>query len=461
MERIGADGAPRVLELLDRPGCVLCRTLTDAAGTWVRWFVTENHASPDMLAALEQSIGFCPPHTRRLLTEGTAVLRLPWVATVRGAVGQAERLAARQHWGQRQRKSRQLPCPLCQVLARREHAARSDLAAGLENSTVQAAIRDHEGLCFQHLKDLLPGLAARSAAVASSAVAGLLATVPSATQQAATAVTGHDADALARVLYVDTHASMLEAERVAGQPAGVIDLAPPERMIADLQAGSCPICRAAGREEIRYLYWLGRHTPGSSPASSDLHLCRQHLHDAWSMPDAGPCATGVRTAAARSQAEALAAAAAVLARAPRRDRRRSSGEKRDGAVAPEPFRAVVQRLADDDYCRACQVKTSAAARQQALLRTCLQDPRILRVLEESHGLCLLHAAQVSDPEATPVLNRLLTQLRQLDWELEEDSRKRAWDHRHEPKGHEQSAWWRLPALLDGDVFLGLALRAPE
>jgi len=74
---------------------------------------------------------------------------------------------------------------------------------------------------------------------------------------------------------------------------------------------------------------------------------------------------------------------------------------------------------------------------------------------DAHGVCLRHAAEVApDRDAGPVLSRLLTQLRQAQWELAEDARRQAWDRRHEPRGHEQDAWRRIPALIDGEVYLG-------
>jgi hypothetical protein len=435
----------------------------------MRWFVTENHAVSATLLSLEQSIGFCPAHARRLLAEGgPEVLRLPWKFTVRGAIGWAERLAARPGTGRRRRDPPRRPCPLCQVITRRESAARGDLAASLGNPEVGAAVRDRGGLCYRHFQDLLPGLSPASATVAASAVAVLLATMPPGTHQAALAVAGHDFDALARAPYLDAHASALLAERPAGRSAAISSRAPAERMIADLRADSCPICRGAAREETRYLRWLGEHRPGNGPASPDLHLCGKHLHDACSTGDAGPLVTGARAAAARGpaaargQAAALAAAAASLARTPHsgKGRPRASRGKSNRGAPLKAFRAAAQQLIDDDYCRACQVSTSAATRQQALLQACLQDSRVLRALEESHGLCLRHGTQAADSEAAPILGRLLTQLQQAQWELEEDARKQAWDHRHERRGHEQSTWRLLPALLDGDVFLGIAPQGP-
>ena len=131
----GADDVPRVLDLLDRPGCVLCRTQADAAGTWMRWFVLENHSDPATLLALGESTGFCPAHTRRVLTEaGPDVLRLPWEFTVRGAIDRAGRLASGRPAGRFRRTTSRASCPLCRVIAQRERATRSDLAACLDNT---------------------------------------------------------------------------------------------------------------------------------------------------------------------------------------------------------------------------------------------------------------------------------------------------------------------------------------
>lgn len=133
----GADDVPRVLDLMDRPGCVLCRTRAEAAGIWTRWFVIENHGVPATLLALEQSAGFCPAHTRRVLAEGgPEVLRMPWEFTVRGAIGRAGRLAAGDDPGRGRRDQPRSPCPLCRVIAQREQATRDDLAGSLDDPHV-------------------------------------------------------------------------------------------------------------------------------------------------------------------------------------------------------------------------------------------------------------------------------------------------------------------------------------
>jgi len=463
----GADDVPRVLDLMDRPGCVLCHTRADAAGIWMRWFVIENHGVPATLAGLERSAGFCPAHTRRVLAEGgPGVLRMPWEFTVRGAIGRAGRLAAGAGPGRGRRDRPRAPCPLCQVITQREQATRDDLAGCLDDPHVVAALRDRGALCYRDLRDLLPGLTPAQAAAAAAAAARLLAAVPPGSREAALALAGHDPDALARAPYLDRHAlSLADAATGLRRPGRLTDLAPADRMVAELRAGSCPVCRATGREVTRYLLWLGEDPSEDGPASLDLHLCARHLHDAWSVgAGAGSLVTGVRSAAARDQAAALAAAAAGLRGSPDGGRRRSRPSRHNaGDGGPgETFQMARARVTGDDYCRVCRLGEHAAARQQALLRACLRDPRVLRALEESHGMCLRHGAQAAAAglEAAPVLTRLLTQLRQAQWELEEDAEKQAWDRRHEPKGREHAAWRRLPALLDGDVFLGLPAGGP-
>ena len=182
--------------------------------------------------------------------------------------------------------------------------------------------------------------------------------------------------------------------------------AEPGWLIADLADGSCPICRAAGREQARYLLWLGQRCPERGPTADDLRLCARHLYD---------------TRSADSRALSISAAAG-----------------REQALA---FAAGARTLTDDRSCRACRASLDAEQRQLSLLHACLLDKRVLRAVEDAHGVCLRHAAEVApDRDAGPVLFRLLTQLRQAQWELAEDAGKQAWDRlQHEPKGHEQDA----------------------
>jgi hypothetical protein len=87
---------PDVLRILEQPGCVLCRICEEAARTWVRWFGMENHNDPALLHTVGESAVFCPARTRRLVAETSApVLRPSLTFTLGGAIGRAERTAAR------------------------------------------------------------------------------------------------------------------------------------------------------------------------------------------------------------------------------------------------------------------------------------------------------------------------------------------------------------------------------
>ncbi|MGH3289031.1 MAG: hypothetical protein ACRDPD_30875, partial [Streptosporangiaceae bacterium] len=65
--------------------------------------------------------------------------------------------------------------------------------------------------------------------------------------------------------------------------------------------------------------------------------------------------------------------------------------------------------------------------------------RVRHAFDNAHGVCLRHAAAVAaDRDAAPVVSRLVTQLLLAQRDLADD------------------AWRRIPALLDGEVYLGLA-----
>jgi hypothetical protein len=466
---------PEVLRLLDSDGCVLCRTREQAAAIWARWFVIESHSDPAMLASLLDSGGFCPSHTRRLLSlDSPQLLRMPWQFVLRGALERAERLAAGSG-----AIPATAPCTLCRTCGDREALASGDLVGSLGLPEVRAALPARGGLCYLHLRALLPRMRAPQVAVAAEAVAARLSQIPPDSEAACLALAGADPDALARAPLLGAHAARLTeahaarlteahaarlapAEGPSGpseqDPAG---LPPRDRLIADLLAGSCPLCRAAGREETRYLLWLHERWPKRGPASLETHLCPRHLHDMWATGNSAGWLTGTRARSGRQLAAALAAAAADP---PAAGNARRPFSRR--ARPPAAYRIAYEAVRGDSYCRACKVGQAATRRQRDLIRACLHDTRVLEAVGDAHGICLRHAVAVNpaagargaaaDPAWQPLLLRLVTRLRQAQWELSEDSEKQAWDCRHEPAGSEQTAWRRIPSLLDGAVFLGLA-----
>lgn len=67
----GYGGVPEAVRLLGEEGCVLCRSMEQAASAWVRWFAIESHSDPPALLGFQNSLGFCAPHTRLLLGLGS------------------------------------------------------------------------------------------------------------------------------------------------------------------------------------------------------------------------------------------------------------------------------------------------------------------------------------------------------------------------------------------------------
>jgi hypothetical protein len=416
----GAD-LPDVLVLLGQPGCMLCRVRDDAAGTWAGWFRTENHRDPELLDRLERSAGFCPAHTRRLLAEaGARLLRQPLGSAVRGARRQAEQIKVQPGRAWLRRRSAPAPCPLCRVTRERERFAAEDLAAAFGHPLVAAAIRDLDGLCVRHLLGLLPALSSRVQAgpAAAAAAARLCALVPG-EPGSRFMLAGRDPDALARLPYLQVHVRQPDAQtdRTGARPA--------ERLIADLAGDSCPSCRAAGRAQAGYLGWLAGAAPPRTVSSRAAALCPRHLHDSQVTAGAGTRVVSACHAAARDQLTALAA-----------------------GTSARPA---------DRPCGACQAGEDAERRQLSLLRACLPDARVRRALDDAHGVCLRHAAAMAaDRDAAPVVSRLVTQLLLAQRDLAGDVARQARDGRHEPDDGEQDAWRRIPALVDGEVYLGLA-----
>ncbi len=434
---------PDVLELLDEPGCVLCRTQDGWVSTWVAWFRAENHSADPTLRTVQESLGFCPAHTRLLLGLGApTILRAPWEFVLSAAISRVEAALK----GSPDGRAAIAPCPICHVVAVRVQEASEDLLPALQMGRIAAALRDRGGLCYNHLRDLLAHLSPRQANVVAGAVRALLSSVQPNTPQACVALAGHDADAPSRARLLQAQLRSLETE-----PTG---LPPNDRLVVDLAADSCPVCRAVGREQARFLVWLAMHRQENGPSGLDLQLCHRHLHDTWAVGDAGPKMTSQRLSLCHRLVTALASTAAAAAERGRQPRRFADSPSRSLPGGANPAGAYEDALAEimgKSYCRCCRIAQVTEERQLALVGACIDDYRVTDALARGHGLCLRHGSLLG---AGPVLRRLLTRLREAAWEQVESTRKQTWDARYEPRGAEQTVWRRVPMLLDGEVYLG-------
>ncbi|MBO0770656.1 MAG: hypothetical protein J2P35_04280 [Actinobacteria bacterium] len=92
-------------DILTGPGCPVCRYTAEAADRYLAWFALEGHGDADVITRLTASLGWCPRHTRDVMSQPGAATRL--TAVYRYLLeGARERLRAR--------KLRPAGCPACE-----------------------------------------------------------------------------------------------------------------------------------------------------------------------------------------------------------------------------------------------------------------------------------------------------------------------------------------------------------
>lgn len=175
------------------------------------------------------------------------------------------------------------PCPACATADARSQAAGDLLAASLKIREVGQALRERHGLCYPHLRDLLPGLRPAADTVCAAIE-----------DKGPVAAAGTDPDA--------EHRSRLFS-RVSGH-LDPVELPPAGRLVAELDAGSCPCCC---------------RPPGAGPYAEPGPPVRSLAHRGIGVPSAherGPAARGPQRDA-------------VVGHDPRYGRRRLAGQQFD------------------------------------------------------------------------------------------------------------------------------------
>lgn len=382
-------------DLLRGAGCPVCRYESEAEYRFLGWFALEAHADTSMITRLSRSLGMCPVHTRALLRQPGAEVRMTAVYRylLRAA---ADHLTAG--------TSAQAPCPACVHGAEAALRAVDTVVTGLQDGVLREGYRDAGGLCLPHLRTALPRSSRRLGSwLARDLADRLVGIVPGLAMLAG----DRDADA-------DLRARL----RIA-LPAGPSS--------ADLeQDGICPVCLTAAQAEC-----------GALTQADGTGWCPAHLRDACSSRDAG-CSLP-RSPAAPLLARQAEESVAWLA----------------GRTAPVSPRTMLRRLTGrggqptggtgGPRCPACDAANAATAQAGAPL----SDPQL-------PYLCLRHvmALRPRDPRRAVAARTAAHRTESVLRELEEAFGKRAWARRHEPRGGEMTAWRRAAALIDGRVYGG-------
>ncbi len=404
--------APSVLtlysaaDLLTGPGCPVCRYAAEASDRYLGWFALEGHSQPTAITRLCRSLGMCAAHTRRLMSQPGAAVRL--TAVYRYVVTAArDRLAGP--------TQRQAACPGCEHDGAAARRALATLLEDLSDSAVMRRCCDLGGLC-------LPHLAAASAVTRPRLVAPLV----EATRDTIAArdsrcdwLTGTDRDAQAR-------AALRGALATARPPS------PGQCSPAQCSAGpvACSPCLASAQAERYALVRLA--DPASRATDPALTLCSGHLADAA----AAAGAHGIRPLLAWQLQCLTAPPPAGRPRWPRLATR--NPEPRDGCTLCHARLAAVQHaLADlSGHPHGKAIDACLCVRHHLIFRA--GHPRAARDLAHA-------AARRAD---------------QLAAELAGAFDRAARAHSQGVPVPQSTAWRRAAAFLDGSVFGGLSWPLP-
>ncbi len=229
-------------DLLTAPGCPVCRYASEASDRYLRWFALEAHAQPDTVTRLCASLGPCARHTRLMMSQPGAVIRMTAVyryvltAARDRLTGRGGRLAA---------------CPACDHDVASADRALGTLIEGLTDSATMYRFRELGGVCLPHW--------------AAVATAGRRATVEWLTETMRESIAARGAR-LGWLAGTDPDAEIRVVMR-RSVPAS-----------ASLPPMACPPCLASAQAERDALDRLaGLASDGLDPTFT---LCAEHLADA-------------------------------------------------------------------------------------------------------------------------------------------------------------------------------------
>jgi hypothetical protein len=384
-------------DLMTAPGCPVCRYAAEASDRYVGWFALEGHAQPAMIATLGGSLGMCAAHSRRLLGQPGAALRL--TAVYRYVVTAArDKLAAG--------TARVAACPACEHDDAASGRALETLLDGLDDGQAADLCRDLGGVCIPHLA-AAPRRGRRRAVARLGET--LQETLAAAGQDRIGWLAGADHDAEAR-------AALRASIPATGRP------------------GACAACLAAVLAERASLTRL-RSRAGVSTANgrdAEPPLCARHLADAAVLA----AKTGELLALMTVQAAATIARTEPGGGRVRLRPARYPGGSSRCLVCRERGKAEHQALAA--VAGALRESRSAAHQQRQPL--CARHHLALRAADEQAGLAAAREAAA----AADLLAR----------ELAEEFERTTWARRRGAPAPEPAAWRRAAAFLDGAVFAG-------
>jgi hypothetical protein len=384
-----------VADLLTAPGCPVCRYVTEASDRYLGWFALEGHSQPELITTLSGSLGMCARHTRGLVSQPGAAVRLTPVYRYI-LTGVRDRLAGG--------TLSPATCPACG----HDHAAAErvidTLVDGLSDTAALLRCRDLGGFCLPHLRAAAEHGPRRIVASLAAITRDVLEACPAGYEWLA----GTDYDAEVRV-------TLRQTMRAPWSPV----------------KGPCGACLAAAHAERESLAHVAGSAGRSLDAAGGGHaLCAGHLADAVVVSSSRR-----RGAMLEWQFRHLTA----LGQPP------ADGIRAHAARRLRP-RALRNRSEDCPVCRDCgnaalQALSNACQETRQLTALCLRHRVKLRNIGRRAGQALSHDSMA---RADELIRELAEAFEQATWAGRRDGAAA-------PKS---TAWRRAAAFLDGGVFTG-------
>jgi hypothetical protein len=381
-------------DLLTAPGCPVCRYTGEASDRYLGWFALESHAQPETITTLCASLGMCAPHTRRIMSQPgapvrlTAVYRYVMAAACDRLEGSGGRVAA---------------CPACVHDDGAAGRALETLLDELADAEVRRRCRDLGGVCIPHLA----AVHGRRGQHAAAWLADTLHQTLSAGSARLGWLAAADQDA-------ETRLALRLALPAPGSPA----------------PGTCAACLAAAQGERASLARLQDLIRAAADADPALVLCATHLADgAVAATGAGElrgllCWQAACLDARRSASREWSAAGRLL-------RARRQGDSGDCFVC-----GAAKQAAERELGRAARTAPQRYHRQML----CVRHQLALRETDKQAAMMLAEASVA----AADMLIRELAEVQEMTV-MACGSGARAPD---------STAWRRAAVFLDGSVLGG-------
>jgi hypothetical protein len=451
-----------VLSALGKKGCPICHTVSGSDREYFFRFFYESHREAEVLKELSRSLGFCRSHAYYLMGRGNGRSQL---ATVHKILAHQLRTSLVEY---RSGKSRKTGlggssgswgrCPACRARDEAVERAAFFLAKLIEDQRTADHYAEPGLLCLPHLRLIAPRL--------GNVTLERLLTIHE-TAMASTLSALGDVDEVEPLNSESVYASALHL--AVGHDRGLGGFAPlvggeqisstgdpVERLVRNMsRTDACPICLEVGRAWLDWLAWLDMAAQRSENIEDVLPRCADHV---WAiLPFAKfPLA---RWVAEKALEVALTRVRFVIKKfrekPPPSDFKRPVQALMTTVRGGKPFiRVGRDSLARDFHCPLCTLLNTLRDRTLVLLVRLLEQRHLQERFEAGYGLCLKHFARAFafevDSSVVEFLCRVqAAKLGVLEWELEEYSRKSAWQARPEPKGAEFHAHLRALRRFSG------------